>query len=391
MTFVLLADTRLGQSEYSRVAASRATSFEDTAVGVTRVPFLSIVPRSRIAGKYHEANDRHRPARAQRASDAVARRASLSGSADQVGRRLARRLASGCHGAAPVDKMADVLGQPVVVENRPGAGGTIGAKIGRWPRSRTATPLMGSTSKLLIAPAAYKNAGYMPGHSRRFSCCRHQRSPCRASVGRRELRRRIDQPGEVQAGRAEFRLGRQRHAAAYRRRAAEGAGEDRDQSRSLSRRRQRSDRPGGRTGPDYVLRPDPDAPYIQEGRLQGLAIASATRSKLAPDIPTMVESGFPQFVTTSINTVVAPPNTPIEIRRQLSKAVAARAGLGAMSRRHWRHWAARRGRHRRRNSLLIWRRPRSTGPTSSPPRISRSSDRRARAINPARTPCCSPA
>jgi tripartite-type tricarboxylate transporter receptor subunit TctC len=63
-------------------------------------------------------------------------------------------------------------------------------------------------------------------------------------------------------------------------------------------------------------------PYIQEGRLRGLAISSATRSKLAPDIPTMVESGFPQFVTTSITTVVAPPNTPIEIRRQLSKAVA---------------------------------------------------------------------
>ena len=62
-------------------------------------------------------------------------------------------------------------------------------------------------------------------------------------------------------------------------------------------------------------------PYIQEGRLQGLAISSPTRSKMAPDIPTMVESGFPQFVTTSITTVVAPLNTPIEIRRQLSKAV----------------------------------------------------------------------
>jgi tripartite-type tricarboxylate transporter receptor subunit TctC len=35
----------------------------------------------------------------------------------------------------------------------------------------------------------------------------------------------------------------------------------------------------------------------------------------------MVESGFDQFITTSITTVVAPQNTPIEIRRQLSKAV----------------------------------------------------------------------
>jgi tripartite-type tricarboxylate transporter receptor subunit TctC len=36
----------------------------------------------------------------------------------------------------------------------------------------------------------------------------------------------------------------------------------------------------------------------------------------------MVESGFDQFVTASINFIVAPPGTPISIRRQLSEAVA---------------------------------------------------------------------
>jgi tripartite-type tricarboxylate transporter receptor subunit TctC len=64
-------------------------------------------------------------------------------------------------------------------------------------------------------------------------------------------------------------------------------------------------------------------PYIKEGRLRALAISSPARSKFAPEIPTMVESGFPQFITTSVNMIVAPPNTPIEIRRQLSKAVIA--------------------------------------------------------------------
>jgi tripartite-type tricarboxylate transporter receptor subunit TctC len=50
-------------------------------------------------------------------------------------------------------------------------------------------------------------------------------------------------------------------------------------------------------------------------------VTSAARSKLAPDIPTMVESGFDQFITTSITAIVAPPGTPIDIRR-LSEAVA---------------------------------------------------------------------
>ena len=63
-------------------------------------------------------------------------------------------------------------------------------------------------------------------------------------------------------------------------------------------------------------------PYIREGRLRGLAVTSATRSPLAPDIPTMVESGFDQFVTASINFIVAPPGTPIAVRQQLSEAVA---------------------------------------------------------------------
>jgi tripartite-type tricarboxylate transporter receptor subunit TctC len=63
-------------------------------------------------------------------------------------------------------------------------------------------------------------------------------------------------------------------------------------------------------------------PYIREGRLRGLAVTSETRSALAPEIPTMVESGFDQFVTASINFIVAPPGTPISIRQQLSEAVA---------------------------------------------------------------------
>ena len=62
-------------------------------------------------------------------------------------------------------------------------------------------------------------------------------------------------------------------------------------------------------------------PNIREGRVRGLAVTGATRSKLAPDIPTMVESGFDQFIVTSISAIVAPPGTPIDIRRRLNQAV----------------------------------------------------------------------
>ena len=61
------------------------------------------------------------------------------------------------------DKMAAALGQPVIVENRGGAGGTIGARSVLAAEPDGYTLLMGSTSTLLVAPSIYKNAGYHAG------------------------------------------------------------------------------------------------------------------------------------------------------------------------------------------------------------------------------------
>jgi len=63
-------------------------------------------------------------------------------------------------------------------------------------------------------------------------------------------------------------------------------------------------------------------PYIQGGQLRGLAVTSASRSPLALEIPTMMESGFDQFVTASITFLVAPPGTALSIRQQISEGVA---------------------------------------------------------------------
>jgi tripartite-type tricarboxylate transporter receptor subunit TctC len=64
-------------------------------------------------------------------------------------------------------------------------------------------------------------------------------------------------------------------------------------------------------------------PHVRDGRLKGLAVTGERRSPLAPDVPTMVESGFDQLITTSVNVIVAPPGTPLAIRRQINQAAAA--------------------------------------------------------------------
>jgi tripartite-type tricarboxylate transporter receptor subunit TctC len=220
------------------------------------------------------------------------------------------------------DKMADILGQPVIVENRPGAGGTIGAKSVIAAEPDGYTLMLGSTSNLLIAPAAYKNAGYTAATFTPISRVADSSEilAVHPSVPAKSIAELISL-AKAKPGTLNF--------------ASAGNGTLPHIEGELLKSNAKIDinhipyRGGGNALTGLVSGQvqmmftvlTQMLPYIQEGRLRGMAISSATRSKLAPDIPTMVESGFDQFVTTSITTVVAPPNTPIEIRRQLSKAV----------------------------------------------------------------------
>jgi tripartite-type tricarboxylate transporter receptor subunit TctC len=54
-------------------------------------------------------------------------------------------------------------------------------------------------------------------------------------------------------------------------------------------------------------------PLAREGKLRALAITSIKRSPLAPDLPTMAESGFPGFEAVPWFGLVAPAGTPPEV------------------------------------------------------------------------------
>src|SRR5436305_4129809 len=53
-------------------------------------------------------------------------------------------------------------------------------------------------------------------------------------------------------------------------------------------------------------------PLIQDGRLRALAVTSARRSPLLPNVPTMIESGFPGFDVTAWTALLAPHGTPAD-------------------------------------------------------------------------------
>jgi tripartite-type tricarboxylate transporter receptor subunit TctC len=224
-----------------------------------------------------------------------------------------------------MDKMSAALGQPVIVENRPGgAGGLIGAKSVLSAEPDGYTILMGSTSTVLTAPLIYKNPGYsaqsfapVAGLSETVEVL-----TVNPSIAARTVAELVDlaksQPGALKYGSA-------------------GVGSLPHLEGELLKVRAHIDMvhvPYRGGGPALVGLLGGEVqvffsaltqmlPYIRDGRLHGLAVTSATRNPLAPEIPTMVESGFDQFITASVNFIVAPPNTPIAVRQRLGEAVAS--------------------------------------------------------------------
>ncbi|MET0921722.1 MAG: tripartite tricarboxylate transporter substrate binding protein, partial [Xanthobacteraceae bacterium] len=222
------------------------------------------------------------------------------------------------------DKMAAILGQPVIVENRSaGAGGTIGSKSVATAEPDGYTLLMGSTSTLLIAPSIYKNVGYhagtfapvarvadstevlavhpsVPANSVAELIALAKSRPDALNYGSAGIGTLPHLEGELLKARAQIEM----NHIPYR-----GGGP------ALT---------GLLGGQVQVLFSTLTQmlPHMRDGRVRGLAVTSAARSKLAPELPTMVESGFDGFIMTSITAIVAPPGTSIDIRRRLNEAVA---------------------------------------------------------------------
>ena len=82
----------------------------------------------------------------------------------------------------------------------------------------------------------------------------------------------------------------------------------------------------------WCLRPTAPtvAGYMADGRLKALAVSSAMRSHLAPDVPTMAEAGVAGYETRLWYGVVAPRGTPRDIRAAVADVLIAASALPAV-------------------------------------------------------------
>lgn len=63
------------------------------------------------------------------------------------------------------------------------------------------------------------------------------------------------------------------------------------------------------------------APYLRQGSMRALAVASRTRMPLMPDVPTLAEAGFPELQVASWIGFFAPPGTPAELLQKLNTEI----------------------------------------------------------------------
>jgi tripartite-type tricarboxylate transporter receptor subunit TctC len=215
------------------------------------------------------------------------------------------------------------LGQPIVIENRPGAGGAIGARSVAASAPDGYTLLVGNTSVLAVIPAVSANAGYDPG--KQFSAVAkfsesYQILVVHPSVAAKTVRELISY-AKANPGKLNY--------------AQTGAGGLPHLTGELFKSAAGVDIVGVpyKSGGDSitgVLGAQVDMtfesitvllPLIREGRLRALAVTSRTRTPLADDLPTMIEAGVPDYEVTTFNGIVAPAGTPEPIIRLLNTTI----------------------------------------------------------------------
>lgn len=233
------------------------------------------------------------------------------------------------------DPMSTALGQPIVVENRGGAGGMIGTRFAARANPDGYTILLSYTGTFSIAPSAYANPGYDPrkdfapigmiGVAPNLLVV-NPATPVHSMAELIAYAKALKSP--LQYGSPG--VGTVNHLAGEMLANEIGA--------KLQHIPYKGNGPAlgdllGNHIPMMFL-PIPVAlGNVKAGTLRALAVSSAKRSSLLPDLPTMAETGVPGFDVALRYGLVAPAGTPRPIIERLNKALNAALASGEVQKR----------------------------------------------------------
>ena len=218
-------------------------------------------------------------------------------------------------------KLGEALGQPVIIENKSGAGGTIGAEFVAKARPDGYTLLLGSVSNIAMAPSQYKSLPYDP--EKDFAPVALLAAAPNILV--------VNPAFPVHSVKDLIALARRKPGSiSY---ASAGNGTSNHLTVELLKVLAHIDLvhiPYKGDAPavtDVIAGQVPmmfptlpvALPHIRSGKLRAIAVSSARRTSLAPDIPTVAESGgLPDFQVSVWVGILAPAHTPKDVVDRLS-------------------------------------------------------------------------
>ena len=232
------------------------------------------------------------------------------GPTDLVGRMLGQRL-------------GEALGQPVVIDNRPGAGGTVGAEAVAKAPADGYTLLYGSTSTLAISPSIYRSLSYDPAKA--FA------PVALVSIGQQVL---VTKP-ELQVNSLQELVEYARKHPGKLSYSSAGNGTPGHLGAELLKKLTgitavhipyRGGAPalnGAIAGEvDFTVDVVPTAvQFVRTGKLKALAILSRRRSEQLPEVPTVQQTGFSVVDADFWSGLVAPAGSPHEVIARLNSEV----------------------------------------------------------------------
>ena len=230
------------------------------------------------------------------------------GVTDLVGRALSARLAV-------------ELGQPVVVENRPGASGVLGADLAARTAPDGYTLMIGNISTLAINAATFAKLPYDPVRS--FApvsllALQPLLIAVNPSVPAQSLAELValakSRPGRLNYGTAGSSI--YLAVESFNRQ----AGIKMNHVPYKGSAPAIADLLGGQI--DVLFDPFSTLyPQAKAGKARGLAVTTERRSSVAPDVPTVAESGLASFDVSSWQALVVPAGTPKDVIERLHAAV----------------------------------------------------------------------